>query len=69
MNKLFRVLELLWLFTAIAAALVAVYFLVINDRDGALFFIFAFLTSAVLYLLRRYQRKRHESFQSSKNKK
>ncbi len=69
MNKLFKILEVIWLCTAGLTALISVYFLVMKDNDAALFFVFAFLIAAVMYLLRRYQRKKQEAFLRSQQKK
>lgn len=69
MNKLFKILEVIWLCTAGLTALIAVYFLVMKDNDASLFFVFAFLISAIMYLLRRYQRKKQEAFLRSQQKK
>ncbi len=57
MNKLFKFLEIFWLITAIISALIAVYFLIIKDTQGALYFILVFVFASILYLLRKHQRK------------
>jgi membrane protein implicated in regulation of membrane protease activity len=59
-RKIFRALEYLWLFTAGFAVIVTVYFLIKQDRDAALYFFFVFLIGAVMYLTRRYQRRKQE---------
>lgn len=60
-RKIFRALEYLWLGTAAIAVAATIYFIVIKDTDSALYFFFVFLIGAVMYLVRRYQRKKHES--------
>jgi len=60
MHKFFRILETIWLITALACAGIAVYFLITKDNDSALYFTFVFLISAIMYLLRRYQRKNQD---------
>lgn len=62
MNKLFRILEVVWLITALACAGIAVFFLITKDNDSALYFVFIFVISSIMYLLRRYQRKNQEKF-------
>ncbi len=56
MNKFFRILEIIWLITAIGCAAIAVYFLIIKDSDSALYFVFVFIIASIMYLLRRHQR-------------
>lgn len=60
MNKFFKTLEIIWLITAIACALISVYFLIIKDNEGALYFIFVFIIASIMYLLRKHQRKTQE---------
>ncbi|MBS1636461.1 MAG: hypothetical protein JST26_11140 [Bacteroidetes bacterium] len=69
MDKIFKILTYSWLVLAVVSACMAVYFLSIKDTDNALFFIFAFLISAVLFLLRRYQLKKHQAQINAQNKK
>ena len=38
MHKFFRILETIWLITALACAGIAVYFLITKDNDSALYF-------------------------------
>ena len=59
-RKIFRALEYIWIFSAALSVGITVYFLVIKDNDSALYFFFMFLISGVMFLLRRYQRKKQE---------
>jgi hypothetical protein len=59
-KKIFRALEYLWLFTAGIAVVITVYFLLTGDRDAAIYFFFVFLIGGVMYMTRRYQRKKQE---------
>ncbi len=60
-NKFFfRILEIVWLVTAIGCAGVAVYFLITKDNDSALYFTFIFIIASIMFMLRRYQRKNQE---------
>lgn len=62
MNKLFKILELVWLITALGCAGIAVFFLITKDNDSALYFVFIFVIASIMYLLRRYQRKNQDKF-------
>lgn len=69
MNKLFRILEIVWLITAITCAGIAVYFLINKDNDSALYFTFIFIISSIMYLLRKYQRKNQDKLNAERGKK
>lgn len=60
MNKFFKILEIIWLVAALASAVIAVYFLIIKDNEGALYFVFVFIIASIMYLLRKHQRKTQE---------
>jgi lipid-A-disaccharide synthase-like uncharacterized protein len=60
MNKLFKALEIFWLVAALGSACIAVYFLIMGNRQDALYFSFVFLIGSIMYLLRRYQRKNQD---------
>jgi len=59
-RKIFKALEYIWIFSAALSVGITVYFLVIKDNDSALYFFFMFIISGVMFLLRRYQRKKQE---------
>lgn len=65
MNKLFRVLEIFWLVAALGSAGIAVYFLIMDNRQDALYFSFVFLIGSIMYLLRRYQRKNQDKIRQA----
>jgi Flp pilus assembly protein TadB len=69
MNKFFKILEIIWLITALGCAAITVYFLIIKDTDSALYFVFVFIIAAIMYLLRRYQRKNQERFNNNQPRK
>jgi FtsH-binding integral membrane protein len=69
MNKFFRILETVWLITALGCAGISVYFLITNDNDSALYFVFIFIIASVMFLLRRYQRKNQEKYNTSPGQK
>lgn len=56
--KIFRFLELFWLVIAICAALIAAWLFQTEGIDQAKFPLFVTFLAAVVYGLRRYQRKR-----------
>lgn len=65
-RKIFKALELIWLFCAAISVGITIYFLIIKDTDSALYFLFMFFISGIMYLLRKYQRKRQEAGPPSK---
>jgi|GEM_PF-1255090 len=65
MNKLFRALEIFWLVAALGSAGIAVYFLIMGNRQDALYFSFVFLIGSIMYLLRRYQRKNQDKIRQA----
>lgn len=69
MNKFFKILEIIWLITALGCAAVTVYFLVTGDNDSALYFVFVFVIASIMYLLRRYQRKNQDRFNNNQPRK
>jgi LPXTG-motif cell wall-anchored protein len=64
--RIFVILERMWLFAALIGIAATIYFLVIKDNDSALFFLGFFILSGLLYLLRKRQRVKHESYLASK---
>ncbi len=67
MDKIFKLLEYFWLITAITCAGIAVYFLITEQRMDALYFTGVFFISAIMYLLRRYQRKNQDKVREHNN--
>jgi uncharacterized membrane protein YfcA len=67
-NTTFIFLERLWLVGALLGALCAVYFLIVKDNDSALFFFGFFILSALIYLMRKRQRKKHQAYLEHKEK-
>ena len=69
MRKFFRVLEIIWLLTAIGCSIIAIYFLITKDNDSSLYFTFVFFIAAIMYLLRRYQRKNQDRLNNNEPRK
>ena len=69
MSKFFKMLEIIWLIVALGCATIAVYFLIMRDNDSALYFVYVFIISSIMYLLRRYQRKNQDRFNTNQPRK
>jgi hypothetical protein len=69
MSKFFKILEIIWLATALASAGISVYFLITKDNDSALYFTFVFVIASIMYLLRRYQRKNQDRLKNNQPRK
>lgn len=69
MRQFFKILEMVWLITALGCAGVSVYFLIIKDADSALYFVFIFIIASIMYLLRRYQRKNQDRLNNNEPRK
>jgi len=69
MSKFFKMLEIIWLIVALGCAAIAVYFLIMRDNDSALYFVYVFIISSIMYLLRRYQRKNQDRFNTNQPRK
>ncbi|MDI1355311.1 MAG: hypothetical protein PSX36_10350 [bacterium] len=65
--KIYIFLERLWLVACALGVLLAVYFLITKDNDSALFFLGFFVLSALLYLMRKRQRVRYQTFLKQKD--
>ncbi len=60
-QKIFLVLERIWLVGVAIGLTGCVYFLINNDNDSALFFFGFFILSSIIYLMRKRQRQRFET--------
>lgn len=69
MSKFFRILEIVWLITALGCAGISVYFLITKDNDSALYFVFIFIIASIMFLLRRYQRKNQDRLNNNESRK
>ena len=68
-NNLFILIERMWLIGALLGVIFTVYFLITKDNDSALFFFGFFILAALLYVLRKGQRKKQEAFLKNKENK
>ncbi len=60
-QKIFLVLERIWLVGVAIGLIGCVYFLINKDNDSALFFFGFFILSSIIYLMRKRQRQRFET--------
>jgi hypothetical protein len=62
--RIFRIMELVWLSIAIMAAISSTWLIIKGDIDAARFPLFVAFCAAILFALRRYQRKRIEKVEA-----
>lgn len=67
--KLFRFMEIFWLITAVVFFLISAWFITAAKWDDAKFPIFCTFCAAILFALRRYQRKKLEGVDKKKSHK
>lgn len=63
MNKMFRVLEIVWLTIGIIGIVLGAYFIIEGDKSQALYFLVITAVSGLMYSVRRRQRKKQEENQ------
>lgn len=68
-NKIFRILELIWLSMGCIGVLLCSYFIIIKDTQGALFFLIFTFASGLMYAVRKRQRKKFEAALKEKEQK
>jgi len=61
MNKMFRVMELLWLGMGCVGVLMCAYSIVIKDTRSAIYFLVLTFMGGLMYSVRRRQRLKHEA--------
>ena len=59
--KLFKILEITWLVIGIIGILMTGYFIIVQDKEGAIYFIIFTLVAGIMYSVRKRQRVRFES--------
>lgn len=60
-NKIFRILEIVWLVMGCLGILLCAYFILTKDTQGALFFLIFTFASGLMYAVRKRQRKKFEA--------
>jgi uncharacterized membrane protein len=66
MNKAFRILEIIWLVLGFIGVLMCGYFIIIQDKQGAIYFIIFTVMCGLMYSVRRRQRMKFEANQKNK---
>ena len=67
-NKIFRILELTWLFIACIAILLCAYSIIERDNRDSIFFIVLSFAAGLMYAVRRKQRIKFDASQKQKEK-
>ncbi len=60
MNKVFKILEIIWLVLGFIGVLMCGYFIIIKDNMGAIFFITFTVACGLMYSVRKRQRIKSE---------
>ena len=60
MNKMFRILEIVWLSIGLVAFAVSIYSTIKHDFSEAIYFLIFTLVAAMMYFMRKRQRKKME---------
>jgi hypothetical protein len=60
MNRIFRILEIVWLVVGCFGIIATAYFVIIQDMRSAVFFLIFTLVSGIIYSIRKRQRKIYE---------
>lgn len=63
MNKIFQILEIVWLVMAFIGVSMTAYMIVMKDNEGAIFFLIFTLVAGVIYSIRKRQRKKFDAAQ------
>jgi hypothetical protein len=63
MNKMFKILEIIWLSLGIIGILLSGYFIIKRDQQSAIYFIIFTVICGVMYSVRKRQRIRFEGNQ------
>jgi uncharacterized membrane protein len=63
MNKMFKILEIIWLAMGCIGIVMCVYSLVIKDNRGAIYFLGFFVVCGIMYTVRKRQRRNFENNQ------
>lgn len=65
MNKMFRILEIIWLAMGIIGIAMCAYFIIVKDNEGAIYFLVFTFACGLMYSVRRRQRKKFEAAQQN----
>jgi hypothetical protein len=68
MNKIFRILEIVWLFMGCVGIIMCVVSIVTGDNKGSMFFLVFTFACGLMYAVRRKQRVKFEASEKQKMK-
>jgi len=66
MNKMFRILEIIWLVMGGIGVIMCAYFITMKDNEGAIYFLVFTAVCGIMYSVRKRQRKKFEAAQTTK---
>ncbi len=66
MNRTFRILEIIWLIMGALGIGMCIYFIIMKDNEGSIYFLVFTVICGVMYSVRKRQRKRHEEAVNAK---
>lgn len=69
MNKVFKVLEIIWLVLGCIGIFLCAYAIIKKDNEGAVYFLAFTIVSGVMYAVRKRQRVKFENAQKEKEQK
>ena len=69
MNRTFRILEIIWLIMGAIGVGMCIYFIIMKDNEGAIYFLVFTGICGVMYSVRKRQRIRHEAAVKEKQQK
>ncbi|MEO6903642.1 MAG: hypothetical protein ABI315_10895 [Bacteroidia bacterium] len=67
MNKMFKILEIIWLVMGFVGVIMSIYFIITKDKQGVIYFIIFTLICGVMYAVRKRQRIKFELAQKQKD--
>lgn len=67
MNRMFRILEIVWLTIGITGIFLCAYFIIKEDREQAIYFLVITVVAGIMYSVRRRQRKKQEEIDKTNN--
>jgi hypothetical protein len=69
MNKIFKILEIVWLALGGIGVLMCAYSIITKDNEGAIYFLAFTIVSGVMYAVRKRQRVKFEEAQKQSEQK
>jgi len=69
MNKIFKILEIVWFALGCIGVLLCAYSIIKKDNEGALYFLAFTVVSGIMYAVRKRQRVKFENAQKQAKQK